>query len=302
MTESFITIDAAPADATTDPKSGLRWYDWQGRALLSVTSARRTVGIPHGLHQWTINQVIGRVLDEHDQLHTILERPRKPRERVRDKNVRDEAARWLRAAANEERDRKAALGTAVHDLARLLTTPDEVPEVVKATAGRTEFEVPGGLIRPRLAAFHLWRQEAGITILAAEAQCFNLAVGYAGSMDLLVRARDGSIWVVDIKTGDDTYPEYALQLSAYRHAEFIGASGVVDRELTALLHQASGMAVLHLDDTGAEPQLIRDDEETWNAFRAMLYVARWMQANPTGEAVITAKRRLTLPTAEGMAA
>lgn len=297
MTESFITIDASPADATTDARTGLRWYDWQGRPLLSVTSARRTVGIPHGLHQWTLSQVIARALDQHDELHSILERPRRPRERVRDKNVREEAARWLRAGATEERDRKGALGTAVHDLARMLTRPEDVPEVVKASSGGREFDVPGPLIAPRLAAFHLWRQEAGITILAAEAQCFNLTVGYAGSMDLLVRARDGSVWVVDIKTGDATYNDYALQLSAYRHAEFIGRSGVVDEALTALLHQASGMAVLHLDDEGAEPQLIRDDEETWNAYRALVYVARWMTAHPTGESVITAKRRLSLPRA-----
>lgn len=298
---ALITIDASPQDATTDPKSGLRWYDWQGRPLMSVTSARRTLGLPHGLHQWTVNQVISRALDRHEELHSILERPRKPRERVRDKNVRDEAARWLRAAATEERDRKAALGTAVHDLARLLTDPADVPDVVKATAGRTEYDIPAGLIRPRLASFHLWRQEAGVEILAAEAQCFNLAVGYAGSMDLLVRARDGSVWVVDIKTGDDTYPEYALQLSAYRHAEFIGTAGVVDHGLTALLHQASGMAVLHLDDGGAEPQVVRDDEETWNAYRALLYVARWMTAHPTGDSVITARRRLSLPPAEAAA-
>lgn len=299
---AFITIDAGPQDATTDPRSGLRWYDWQGRPLLSVTSARRTLGLPHGLHQWTINQVISRALDDHDGLHAILERPRKPRERVRDKNVREEAARWLRSAANEERDRKAALGTAVHDLARLLTDPADVPDIVKATAGRTEYDIPADLIRPRLAAFHLWRREAGVTILASEAQCFNLAVGYAGSMDLLIRARDGSVWVVDIKTGDATYPEYALQLSAYRHAEFVGSAGVVDHETTALLHSAAGVAVLHLDDTGAEPQVIRDDEETWNAYRALLYVARWMTAHPTGESVITAKRRLSLPAPEAIAA
>lgn len=298
---AFITIDASPQDATTDPKSGLRWYDWQGRPLLSVTSARRTLGLPHGLHQWTVNQVIERALDRHDELHSILERPKKPRERVRDKNVRDEAARWLRAAATEERDRKAALGTAVHDLARLLTDPADVPDVVKATAGRTEYDIPADLIRPKLAAFHLWLKEAGVAILASEAQCFNITVGYAGSMDLLVRARDGTVWVVDIKTGDATYPEYALQLSAYLHAEFVGAGGVVDQEATALLRSATGMAVLHLDDTGAEPQVIRDDEETWNAYRAMVYVARWMTAHPTGDSVITARRRLSLPPAEAAA-
>ncbi|MBX3031894.1 MAG: hypothetical protein KF809_17240 [Chloroflexi bacterium] len=287
---TFITIEGGPRNAETDPRSGLRWYDWQGRKLLSVTSVRRSVGLPHGLHQWTLSQVIDRAVTRHPELTAMLQRERRPRERVLEKNRIEEARKWLRKGATEERDRAAALGTAVHELAARGTLPDEVPDTVPVQQSGQEAIVPGALIRPRLVQYHDFVTRSGLQVIAAEPQVWNLTVGYAGSADILGRFPDGRIWLLDLKTGDDTYNDYALQLTAYLHAEFVGQDGRVDDGLTAFLHAAAGMAVVHLNEDCWELHVIRDDQETWDAFRHLVSVARWMQAHPTGASVTTGTR------------
>ena len=103
-TMTSITLTAGPKNATTDPETGLRYYDWKGRKLPSSTSLRRMAGLPFRLHQWTISKVVERAVLENQILAPMLDRPASPRERVRDKNVAKEASRWLRSAATEERD------------------------------------------------------------------------------------------------------------------------------------------------------------------------------------------------------
>lgn len=259
-----LTIVPGPRNAHTDPESGLRFYRWRGRDLPSVTSVRRMAGLPHGLHQWSINQVISHALDN---LADIVARISDPAQLA---VVRHE----LRAAATAERDRAAALGTAVHDA---------------AAAGRPLTEVPAE-VAPRLRQYLDWLATSGAEVLGSEFQCWNLTLGYAGTADLLVRFRDGSIWLIDIKTGKGVYAEYALQLIAYARAEFVGEDDVVDARLTELLHAASGIAVLHLADVGWEFRAIRRDAPTWDAFRGLLAFAVWMHGHPSAEAITEAVR------------
>jgi hypothetical protein len=92
--------------------------------------------------------------------------------------------------------------------------------------------------------------------------------------------RDGSLWMVDLKTGAGTYAEHVLQLLAYLMAEFVGEEGTVDEAATALLHEVSGMAVLHLADDGWEFLALRPDAAAWSAFRGLVAFAMWTLANP----------------------
>lgn len=57
-------------------------------------------------------------------------------------------------------------------------------------------------------------------ILHSEVTFVNLTYHYAGTCDLVAKLKDGSIAVVDWKTGKRLYPEVALQLSAYANNEF----------------------------------------------------------------------------------
>lgn len=277
MTAPFVTVGttAGPPNARTDPETGLRFYAWQGRELPSATTVRNIAGIPYRLHTWTISQVVARAVEGHDELGAMLARERRPRERVLEKNRIAEASAWLRSAATEERDASSKLGTLVHDACAMDVALDDLEPAV----------------RPRVSQFRQWLLRSGAERLASEFQVFNLAEGYAGTADLLVRFPNGQVWLVDLKTGKSTYAEHALQLTFYRMAEFSGRDDVVDPHVTGLLRGASGMAVLHLSDDDWEFRSIRLDQETWDAARGLLRFATWTHVHREIGDVTLASRR-----------
>ena len=251
VNETIITVQVGPRNATTDPKTGLRFYRWRGFDLPSVTSIRRMAGIPHGLHQWSITKVIDRALDEWTELGVRLAGGDPAEVQV----VRHR----LRSAATDERDAAADLGTAVHDA---------------AASGRALTDVPAA-VAPRLRQYLDWLASSKAEILGVEFQVWNLTVGYAGTADLLCRFPDGSIWVVDLKTGKGLYADHEQQLLGYLMAEFVGSDDVIDERLTGLLHQATGMAVLHLAADHWEFVSLQATAADWDAFRGMLTYAMW---------------------------
>lgn len=262
-----LTVQPGPRNAYTDAKSGLRYYRWQGRDLPSVTSIRRMAGLPHGLHQWALGKVIEYTIDHLGDLHGRLAEGDPGTVAV----IKSE----LRGAATAERDKAAELGTAVHDAAatgRALT--DVHPDVA-----------------PRLRQYLDWLAVSGAEILGAEFQCWNLTLGYAGTADLLCRFPDGSIWLVDLKTGKGVYGEHGLQLIAYLMAEFVGEDDTKDERLSGLLAQARGMAVLHLSDKHWEFRSLRADPETWTAFRGLLSFGVWSSQHQTADDITLGTRR-----------
>jgi hypothetical protein len=266
---STITIQPGPRNAYTDAATGLRFYRWRGVDYPSVTTIRRMAGLPFRLHQWAISKVVNRAIEQHDVLESMLWRERKPREHkdeaTRRRKYAREAARWLRAAATEERDLKAARGTAIHDA---------------ATSGRMMSEVPVEL-RPSLHQFLNWLEDSGAEIIAVEQQVFNLTLGYAGTFDILCRMPDGSIWIVDLKTGNATYVDHVLQQIGYAMGEFVGKDDVVDEDLTAVLRSAHGMALLHLTDEGWHWQPIKVTPKMFKAFTGLLDYAVFAHENQT---------------------
>lgn len=262
-----ITIQIGPRNATTDPATGLRYYRWRGRDLPSVTSIRRLAGIPFGLHNWAISKVVDRAVDEWTSLGEQLASA--------DPAAVQLVRHRLRKAATDERDAAAELGTSVHDA---------------AATGKALTDVPPE-VAPRLRQYLDWLRTSGAEILASEFQCWNLGIGYAGTADLLCRFPDGSIWVVDLKTGKGIYGEYALQLMAYLMAEFVGADDDVDPVVTEYLKQARGVAVLHLADDHWEFVSLRADGETWAAFRGLLAFGVWMRDHEQRESFALGSRK-----------
>jgi hypothetical protein len=258
-----IKLTSGPKNASTDAATGLRYYEWQGRKLPSTTTLRRMAGLPFMLHQWTVSKVIERAVQEFPLMQTMMERPKRARERVRDKNVAKEVSRWLRSAATEERDAAAELGTLVHDLA----------------VARTPLAQVDPDARPFLAQFYDWLRVSGVNVIATEQQVWNLTVGYAGTFDLLCEWPDGTIDVIDLKTGRGTYTDHALQLVSYALAEFVGSDNVVDVPLTKALHAASAMSLLHLSETEWKYQRIPATPELFTAFRGLCTFATWSAAH-----------------------
>lgn len=258
---------AGPRNAQTDPKTGLRYYSWQGRKLPSVTTIRRLAGLPWGLHEWALTQVADHAIDNVADHYNRLQSGTPGAAQV--------IRRELRQAATAERDRAADLGSAVHEA---------------AAAGKALTDVSPD-IAPRLRQYQAWLAHSKAEILGSEFQLWNLTVGYAGSADLLCRFPDGSIWIVDIKTGKGTYPEHVLQLVPYLMAEFVGSDNVVDEQLTALMRQARGVALLHLTADSWEFRSLQATPQSWAAFRGLLEFGRWMTEHADIESVSLGTRK-----------
>lgn len=249
-------------NARTDPETGLRFYDWQGREYPSVTSIRRLIGMPFTLHNWTLSQVIDRAVTDHELITAMLARPKRPRERVRDANVLREVRTHLRAAATEERDLAGDKGTRAHDAIALGLHPDEVDP-----------DIFGHVVQ-----FRDFVQTMRPTILWSERQVWNLTYGYAGTGDamMLMPSRNGRTFMVDYKTSKGVYIDHAIQLMAYAMAEFVGENDVVDQWATNHLMNVGGMAVLHLSEHEWEWIEIRSVPRLFQGFLGSLAFAQFL--------------------------
>lgn len=68
-----------------------------------------------------------------------------------------------------------------------------------------------------LMSFADWFNATKPKVLRTEFVVFNDKEGYGGTVDLTCEI-DGKKYIVDFKTGQNVWPEYELQLSAYKHA------------------------------------------------------------------------------------
>lgn len=249
-----------PTNARTDPDSGLRFYTWEGRDYPSVTSVRRLVGMPFTLHNYALSQVIDRAITDHQLIDQMLNRPRRIRERVRDKNVLREVRKHLRAAATEERDMAGDIGTRAHDAIRDGLRPAQVdPDIFG-----------------RLVQFYDFIETKRVRILWQEKQVWNMTYGYAGSADALLLFPNGRIFVTDYKTGNGVYIDHAIQVVAYGMGEFVGENGVVDVVATNQLARADGLGILHLSDNDWEWVEVRPDPDIFTAFIGSLTFAKFL--------------------------
>ena len=65
--------------------------------------------------------------------------------------------------------------------------------------------------------FKMWARDAGMTLVASELMVWHPEYEYGGTIDLVGRLNDGSLAVIDVKTGG-VYNEAAYQLAAYATA------------------------------------------------------------------------------------
>ena len=63
--------------------------------------------------------------------------------------------------------------------------------------------------------FRDWFEATRPEVLGSEFLIWNDEHNYAGTVDLKVKI-NGEVWVIDLKSSKSVYPEYALQLSAYK--------------------------------------------------------------------------------------
>ena len=133
------------------------------------------------------------------------------------------AVDWAVRKSDEARDTAAKIGSGVHLLADMVPRASE-----KAVAGFpiSDKEMP---YIDAFRGFLAFLEAQGAVIVSSEKAVWSLN-GYAGTYDLLVQMPNADtgeleIWLIDIKTSKGFYPEYGLQLAAYRWADYIVLPG-----------------------------------------------------------------------------
>jgi hypothetical protein len=73
--------------------------------------------------------------------------------------------------------------------------------------------------KPYAKAFDNFVREHQVEVIENERSVVSTKYGYAGTLDLLARiGPEKKVYLLDIKTGKDVYPEAFIQLSAYKQA------------------------------------------------------------------------------------
>jgi hypothetical protein len=228
-----------------------RYYDWRGERFWSVTTLTKG-GLPegYGLAKWKRYSVARGAVEAAQAgiLMPMIERA--PRA----------AIEYLAELPFQKQADAADLGTAIHDAieSRLLERP--APDPPEAAL-------------PYLAQFERFVERYQPEFLLSEASVYNRTHMYAGTLDSVVKI-GGRLYVLDVKTGSGIYPEVALQLAAYRNAEFIGAPD--DSEQPMFETEPVGIG-LHLQPDWFEPHRVDLRQDVFDVFLYCRETFRWDQ-------------------------
>lgn len=210
---------------------------------------------------------------------------------------RIDAYEWLRGAAERAKEDRAGIGSAVHALIehRVLGTP--VPPEIDDDED----------LAPYLTHFEAFVRDWRVTFTASEMIVGNRTHLYAGTLDYLLRSPliaealgvPAHLEIAgDTKTGGEldvkgVYPEAALQMSAYGHAEF---AQLRDGSRVPMPPVAQRGVVLHLrpegyrlieanvgDDVFAQFLAMRALDAAWTTDLSKRVIGRVVGRNNEGE-------------------
>lgn len=228
-----------PRNATTTGRG--RTYKWRDEEFTSVTTIL-SGGVPKpALPYWAAKSVAEYVAANLAEVTAIAEH--------------DSAAAidLMKGSPWRQRDKAAAQGTDIHAWAEAHVLGKVMPEPPEAHKPYCD-----GFLR----FLDEWRPEYQMS----EATVYNRRNGYAGTLDFIATVPGLGLVLGDYKTGKGVYGEVALQLSAYRSAEFIGLPNGDEAPMPAV----DACVVLHLTPDGYSliPVEAGPDE-----FRSFLYAA-----------------------------
>ena len=224
-----------------DTKRG-RFYPWRGDKYVSVTTAIGE-GIPKPqLNKWFVRNMAETAAKFRETLANMDE---------------EEAKEWLLAYRSPSDGSAAILGSSIHGIIEKIAKNEPHKEPTEEEA-------------PFVEAFMKFLKKHKPTVIEAEATVFSHEYGYAGTMDAMMEI-NGDVYVVDTKTGKGVWPEAALQLAAYRHADFFGRPDGTEDPIPP----CSGGLVLHLRPTGYKVIPVDTGPEVFDTFLSALDVFRW---------------------------
>jgi hypothetical protein len=181
----------------------------------------------------------------------------------------DERAEWS-PRADVVRDGAAERGSAVHH---------EITRFVLARFTGSPWDVTGcsGDTLPYMTSFLEWFKEEQPEYEMVEAPVFSREFGYAGTLDAIVRlpSQGGKRYLLDYKTGTRTFADHALQLAAYRHAEFVGIRAT--HEEVPMPHTAGG-AILLVNQDRCKLHVWPCSDDEFKVFRSVQNLCEWRRS------------------------
>jgi len=264
--------------------------------LWSVTTIINQSSSNRGLIEWAAGETARAAITGMKTIQAILA-----------DDGEDAAVQWLVGA--RERPRKGQrtnkeLGTAVHHACEQFAITGTKPDVDAEVA-------------PFLDQFDKWCQIYQPDYQAAEMTVYNPSYGYAGTLDAIVKLGELTL-ITDYKSSkkdkDDRgkprspWPDVALQLAAYRHAEFAGPwktrryeyyrrryylLGEDERADAVEIPKVDGGLCIYLTPERCEAYPVRCDHAVFEAFLYAIERARWsleMQRTVLGDPIAAPDR------------
>lgn len=162
----------------------------------------------------------------------------------------------LKTAYQQESQPKADRGTLVHELCEMWA---------KGTPGKVEKSVDSYMTQ-----FFRFLGEVNPEYVEAEGTVWNRRHEYAGTFDAIA-VIDGHVTLVEIKTGRGVHPEFAMQMAAQSHGEFMVDAEGKEWELP----QITRHALLHLRPRSWRLIPVYEVESSYSAFLAARRILRW---------------------------
>ena len=241
-----------------------RYYTWGGEKFLSVTNVLDKSLSKPALVPWAVKLTAekakqwGEYVMEHGH-----EPPRKSVQRIRKGQpvmVEVDHDVYWKSEHTRVKNTSADRGTIIHDWAEQWVLGAEP-------------NPPEGLEQECIGIMRAF-EKYGIEAEVAECTVYNRAHRYAGTADLIatVGAYGGARMLLDYKTGNNTWPETALQLAAYRFGEFIGLPDGSEIPVP----ETTGGGVLHVDHGTTTLVPYRCGFSEFETFTHAVAVAYWV--------------------------
>lgn len=189
----------------------------------------------------------------------------------------DAAVSWLKGQPYAEKDAAAEKGSRLHELA-------EAHKLGQDAGGLVDIETEPD-VHAMLQQFYAFLDDFAPEYEATEATVVNRTLGYAGTLDGLLRfapadvpVLDGDLCVGDYKSGKTgPYPEWGLQLAAYANAEALWLPDGTEISMPDVSKTTGVVIRVRPDHYGLHTY---DLTGLLDVFAHMAEVTRWVHSDP----------------------
>jgi hypothetical protein len=169
---------------------------------------------------------------------------------------------WIKQARKTSENLVKNKGTRVHAIAET---------VVQGSQATFESDTEEQLIRPHVENYIRFIDQFELDPVLVEVVVVHYDIGYAGTLDLIAditnpHTAERERWLLDLKTGEKgIWPETALQLSAYRSAQFYVDNDGTEQPMLPIDPNKCAAINVTADDALFIP--VTADEQAFKVFR-----------------------------------